>query len=125
MCIRDRYIIEANLWIKKYFIEFSIGEYSLDVIKGRNLNIFNSNLAHIIILELLLIAMAKLIISISLNLNRGLKIIILIRNYIFLLTINSSMLLKAFIKERVAEIVLNCKFKNGPTLFYFKGNFIS
>ena len=55
--------------------------------------------------------MAKLIISISLNLNRGLKIIILIRNYIFLLTINSSMLLKAFIKERVAEIVLNCKFK--------------
>jgi len=35
------------------------------------------------------------------------------------------MLLKAFIKERVAEIVLNCKFKNGPTLFYFKGNFIS
>ena len=69
--------------------------------------------------------MAKLIISISLNLSRGLKIIILIRNYIFLLTINSSMLLKAFIKERVAEIVLNCKFKNGPTLFYFKGNFIS
>ena len=29
------------------------------------------------------------------------------------------MLLKAFIKERVAEIVLNCKFKNGlyPLLF--------
>ena len=79
----------------------------------------NSNLTHIIIVELLLIAINNLKANTNLNINKGLKIIILIRNYIFLLTINSSMLLKAFIKERVAEIVLNCKFKNGlyPLLF--------
>ena len=29
------------------------------------------------------------------------------------------MLLKAFINERVAEIVLNCKFKNSPYPFLF------
>ena len=48
-------MIEAILWIKKYFIEFSIGEYSLDIIIGKNLNILISNLSHIINLELNLI----------------------------------------------------------------------
>jgi len=76
------YKIEAALWIKKYFIEFSIGEYSLDVMIGRNLNILSSNLTHIIILELLLTAISSLVINVSLNLNKGLKIIILIRNLI-------------------------------------------
>ena len=75
-------MIEATLWIKKYFIEFSIGEYSLDVIIGRNLNILSSRLTHIIIVELLLKAIKTLIANISLNLNNGLKIIILIRNFI-------------------------------------------
>jgi len=76
------YKIEAALWIKKYFIEFSIGEYSLDVMMGRNLNMLSSNLTHIIILELLLTAINSLVIKVSLNLNKGLKIIILIRNLI-------------------------------------------
>lgn len=88
-------MIEAILWIKKYFIEFSIGEYSLDIIIGKNLNILNSNLTHIIIVEFLLIAIKSLISNTNLNLNKGLKIIILIRN-IFLPTINSSVLLKSF-----------------------------
>ena len=73
-------MIEAILWIKKYFIEFSIGEYSLDIIIGKNLNILNSNLTHIIIVEFLLIAIKSLISNTNLNLNKGLKIIILIRN---------------------------------------------
>jgi len=89
--------IDAILWTKKYFIELSIGEYSLEVINGKNLNIFNSKLSHIITLELLLIATNSLIKRINLNPSRGEKIIILIRNGIFLLTINSSVLLKAFI----------------------------
>ena len=76
------YKIEAALWIKKYFIEFSIGEYSLDVMIGRNLNMLSSNLTHIMILELLLTAINNLVINVSLNLNKGLKIIILIRNLI-------------------------------------------
>lgn len=76
------YRIEAALWIKKYFIEFSIGEYSLDVIIGRNLSILSSSLTHIIILELLLTAINNLVINVNLNLIRGLKIIILIRNLI-------------------------------------------
>ena len=74
-------MIEAILWIKKYFIEFSIGEYSLDVIIGRNLNIFNSNLTHIIIAEFLLIEINNLTIKINLNINKGLKIIILIERF--------------------------------------------
>ena len=73
-----------------------MGEYSLDVIIGRNLNMLSSNLTHIIIVEFLLMAIKSLIISTILNINKGLKIIILIRNYIFLLTINSSVLLKSF-----------------------------
>ena len=79
------YKIEAILWIIKYFIEFSIGEYSLDIIIGRNLSIFNSSLTHIIILESLLIEINNLIIKTNLNSNKGLKIIILIR-FFFLLT---------------------------------------
>ena len=77
-----------------------MGEYSLDVIIGRNLNMFNSNLTHIIMVEFLLIAINNLVAKINLNINKGLKIIILIRNYVFLLTINSSVLLKAFIKRK-------------------------
>ena len=77
-----------------------MGEYSLDVIIGRNLNMFNSNLTHIIMVEFLLIAINNLVIKINLNTNKGLKIIILIRNYVFLPTINSSVLLKAFIKRK-------------------------
>jgi len=77
-----------------------MGEYSLDVIIGRNLNMFNSNLTHIIMVEFLLIAINNLIIKMNLNDNKGLKIIILIRNYGFLPTINSSVLLKAFIKRK-------------------------
>ena len=77
-----------------------MGEYSLDVIIGRNLNMFNSNLTHIIMVEFLLIAINNLVTKINLNINKGLKIIILIRNYVFLLTINSSVLLKAFIKRK-------------------------
>ena len=73
-----------------------MGEYSLDVIIGRNLNMLSSNLTHIIIVEFLLMAIKSLIISTILNINKGLKIIILIRNCIFLLTINSSVLLKSF-----------------------------
>ena len=77
-----------------------MGEYSLDVIIGRNLNMFNSNLTHIIMVEFLLIAINNLVTKINLNTNKGLKIIILIRNYVFLPTINSSVLLKAFIKRK-------------------------
>lgn len=77
-----------------------MGEYSLDVIIGRNLNMFNSNLTHIIMVEFLLIAINNLVTKINLNINKGLKIIILIRNYVFLPTINSSVLLKAFIKRK-------------------------
>ena len=73
-----------------------MGEYSLDVIIGRNLNMLSSNLTHIIIVEFLLMAIKSLIINTILNINKGLKIIILIRNCIFLLTINSSVLLKSF-----------------------------
>ena len=73
-----------------------MGEYSLDVIIGRNLNMLSSNLTHIIIEEFLLMAIKSLIINTILNINKGLKIIILIRNCIFLLTINSSVLLKSF-----------------------------
>ena len=40
-------MIEAHLWIKKYFIEFSISIYSFEEIIGKNLNIFNSNNIHI------------------------------------------------------------------------------
>jgi len=46
---------DANLWIKKYFIEFSISIFSLVEIIGKNLSIFNSSLIHIIKLELNLI----------------------------------------------------------------------
>ena len=49
---------------------------------GRNLNMLSSNLTHIMILELLLTAINNLVINVSLNLNKGLKIIILIRNLI-------------------------------------------
>ena len=77
-----------------------MGEYSLDVIIGRNLNMFNSNLTHIIMVEFLLIAINNLVTKINLNINKGLKIIILIRNCVFLPTINSSVLLKAFIKRK-------------------------
>ena len=77
-----------------------MGEYSLDVIIGRNLNMFNSNLTHIIMVEFLLMAINNLVTKINLNINKGLKIIILIRNYVFLPTINSSVLLKAFIKRK-------------------------
>ena len=61
---------------------------------------FNSNLTHIIMVEFLLIAINNLVTKINLNINKGLKIIILIRNYVFLPTINSSVLLKAFIKRK-------------------------
>jgi len=46
---------DANLWIKKYFIEFSISIFFLVEIIGKNLSIFNSSLIHIIKLELNLI----------------------------------------------------------------------
>ena len=46
---------DANLWIKKYFIEFSISIFSLVEIMGKNLSIFNSSLIHIMKLELNLI----------------------------------------------------------------------
>jgi len=44
-------ITEAHLWIKKYFIEFSISICSLDEIIGKNLIIFNSSNIHIKKLE--------------------------------------------------------------------------
>jgi len=50
-----RKIIDAHLWIKKYFIEFSISIFSLYEKTGKNLNIFNSNLSHIKNLEFTLI----------------------------------------------------------------------
>jgi len=40
-------VIEAHLWMRKYFIEFSISTFSFEDIIGKNLNIFNSNLIHI------------------------------------------------------------------------------
>jgi len=40
-------VIEAHLWMRKYFIEFSISTFSFEDIMGKNLNIFNSNLIHI------------------------------------------------------------------------------
>jgi len=48
-------IIEAHLWIRKYFIEFSISIFSLYEKIGKNLNMFNSRLNHIKNLELTLI----------------------------------------------------------------------
>ena len=51
----NKNITDANLWIKKYFIEFSISIFSLVEIIGKNLSIFNSSLIHIIKLELNLI----------------------------------------------------------------------
>ena len=51
----NKNITDANLWIKKYFIEFSISMFSLVEIIGKNLSIFNSSLIHIIKLELNLI----------------------------------------------------------------------
>ena len=44
-------IIEAHLWIKKYFIEFSISMCSFEEIIGKKLIIFNSNNIHIRKLE--------------------------------------------------------------------------
>ena len=49
-----RKIIEAQLWIKKYFIEFSISICSFEEIIGKNLIIFNSNNIHIKKLEFIL-----------------------------------------------------------------------
>ena len=51
----NKNMTDANLWIKKYFIEFSISIFSLVEIMGKNLSIFNSSLIHIIKLELNLI----------------------------------------------------------------------
>ena len=51
----NKNITDANLWTKKYFIEFSISIFSLVEIIGKNLSIFNSSLIHIIKLELNLI----------------------------------------------------------------------
>ena len=44
-------IIEAHLWIKKYFIEFSISMCSFEEMIGKKLIIFNSNNIHIKKLE--------------------------------------------------------------------------
>jgi len=44
-------ITDAHLWMRKYFIEFSISIFSFDDITGKNLNIFNSKLIHISKLE--------------------------------------------------------------------------
>ena len=44
-------ITEAHLWIKKYFIEFSISICSFEEIIGKNLIIFNSNNIHMRKLE--------------------------------------------------------------------------
>ena len=52
----NKNITDANLWIKKYFIEFSISIFSLVEIIGKNLSILISKLIHIINLELNLIA---------------------------------------------------------------------
>ena len=49
-------IIEAQLWIIKYFTEFSNSIFIPEEIIGKNLNILISNLIHIINLELNLIA---------------------------------------------------------------------
>lgn len=49
-----RKIIEAQLWTKKYFIEFSNSIDNLDEMIGKNLNIFNSRLIHIKKFELIL-----------------------------------------------------------------------
>jgi hypothetical protein len=73
-------IIEANLWIRKYFIEFSNGETSLDIIIGRNLNMFISRDTHIIRDDILLNDNKILKNKNSLNITRGHKIIIFTRN---------------------------------------------
>ena len=49
-------IIDAHLWIIKYFTEFSNSIFNPEEIIGKNLNILISNLIHIINLELNLIA---------------------------------------------------------------------
>ena len=70
----------------------------MDDIIGKNLKIFNSKESHNKNIEFLLILSINLKIKQIKNNIKGLKIIILIRK-IFLPTINSSVLLKAFIKR--------------------------
>ena len=48
--------MDAQLWIIKYFTEFSNSMFTPDEIIGRNLSMLISNLIHIINLELNLIA---------------------------------------------------------------------
>ena len=75
--------IEAILWIKKYFILFSIGLISMDDIIGKNLKIFNSKESHNKNIEFLLILSINLKIKQIKNNIKGLKIIILIRKKYF------------------------------------------
>ena len=48
--------MDAQLWIIKYFTEFSNSMFTPDEIIGRNLSMLISNLIHIINLELKLVA---------------------------------------------------------------------
>jgi len=66
---------ELSLWIKKYLSIDSSRLLLLENIKGKILNIFNSNETHNIILDLLLKEIITLIIRKILNINKGLKII--------------------------------------------------
>ena len=68
-------ITDANLWIKKYFIEFSNDLIPSDDIIGKNLNIFISREIHREILDILLNAKKILILKKTLNKINGLKII--------------------------------------------------
>jgi hypothetical protein len=72
-------IIDPILWIKKYFIEFSRGEISIDIKIGKKLSIFISSETHNINLVPLLMANKILNNKNNLNIIRGHKIIILIR----------------------------------------------
>jgi len=87
--------MDAILWIKKYFILFSIGLTSMEDIIGKNLKIFNSKENHSKNMEFLLILSIKLKVRQLKNKSKGLNIIISIRK-VFLPTINSSVLLKSF-----------------------------
>ena len=48
--------MDAQLWIIKYFTEFSNSMFTPDEMIGRNLSMLISNLIHIINLELKLVA---------------------------------------------------------------------
>lgn len=47
-------MIDAQLWIKKYFIEFSNSSSIFDEMMGKKLNILSSSLNHIRKFELML-----------------------------------------------------------------------